>query len=492
MDNGGMQHRIAHTTGITFAQRNGPAFVPFVPFVDRRRCLRRDTAPRGILAATPHVWAAPGATRAVMTTETTIAPIPFESLRQHILPLRARAERRNAWLHRRLETVLPELMAREGFDMWIVAAREYNEDPVIMTLLPEPSMAARRRTILVFAKQPDGSVERLTLDRYGFGDFYARAWDPEAEDQFACLARVVREREPDTIGLNVSELFAFGDGLSHSEHQQIMAALGAPYASHVTSAERLAVGWLEQRIPEELDLYPQIVAVCHALIARAFSRHVITPGNTSTDDVVWWFRQTMLDLGVQAWFQPTVDIQAPGQRYDSAGDRRTTIQPGDLLHCDVGFAYLGLCTDQQQHAYVLRPGEHDAPQGLRTALAQGNQLQDILMAAMVPGRSGNEVLRLALERARSQGLRPSIYSHPLGYHGHAAGPTIGLWDQQGGVPGRGDYPLFDETCYAIELNVVAAAPEWDQDVRIALEEDAVLSGGRMRWLDGRQTRFHLI
>jgi hypothetical protein len=427
-----------------------------------------------------------------MSTEPDTTPLAFDTLRQHILPLRARAERRNAWLRRRLETVLPEIMRREGMDMWIFAAREYNEDPVIMTLLPEPAMAARRRTILVLTRRPDGSVERLTLDRYGFGDFYTRGWDPEAEDQFACLGRVVRERDPATIGLNVSELFAFGDGLSHGEHQLVVEALGPTYAPRVTSAERLAVGWLERRIPEELAAYPEIAAVCHSLVARAFSRHVITPGETTTEDVVWWFRQTMLDLGLQAWFQPTVDIQAPGQRFDSSGERRTTIQPGDLLHCDVGFSYLGLCTDQQQHAYVLRAGEQDAPAGLRAALAEGNRLQDILMEAMAPGRSGNEVLRLSLERARSEGLLPSVYSHPLGYHGHAAGPTIGLWDQQGGVPGRGDYPLYDETCYAVELNVVSDVPEWEQDVRIALEEDAALSGGAMRWLDGRQTRFHLI
>lgn len=427
-----------------------------------------------------------------MITEAAPAAIPFDTLRERILPLRARAERRNEWLRQRLDTLLPELMARAGLDMWIVAAREYNEDPVIMTLLPAPSMAARRRTILLFSRRADGGVERLSIDRYGFGEFYARGWDPEAEDQFACLARVVRERDPQAIGVNVSETFAFADGLSHSEHGQLVAALGPLYAGRVRSAERLAVGWLERRTPAELAAYPEIVAICHALIARAFSRQVITPGATTTDDVVWWFRQIMLDLGVAAWFQPTVDIQAPGQRYDDAGERRVVIEPGDLLHCDVGFAYMGLCTDQQQHAYVLRPGERAAPAGLRAALAAGNRLQDIHIDAMRPGRTGNEVLRAALERARAEGIRPSVYSHPLGHHGHAAGPTIGLWDQQGGVPGRGDYPLFDETCYAVELNVVCDVPEWGQDVRIALEEDAALTGGAMRWLDGRQTRLHII
>src|SRR6476469_7183083 len=117
--------------------------------------------------------------------------------RAKLLPLRAQADLRNAWLRERLDTLLPELMAREQFDAWIVAAREYNEDPVIMTLLPEPDMAARRRAILLFARGADDSVERLTHDRYGYGDFYTRSWDPETgEDQHACLARLLRERDP--------------------------------------------------------------------------------------------------------------------------------------------------------------------------------------------------------------------------------------------------------------------------------------------------------
>lgn len=408
------------------------------------------------------------------------------------LSLRAQAEQRNAWLRKRLDTLLPELMARAELDMWLVIAREYNEDPVVMTLLPEPEMSARRRTILVFARNADGSVERLTLSRYGFGDFYAAVWDADSEEQYACLARVIGERAPHRIGVNISADNAFADGLSHGEHEQLVAALGPELASRLASAEALAVGWLERRLPDELAIYPALIAMGNRLIAEAFSRAVITPGTTTTDDVVWWMRQTLHEHGLRAWFQPTITIQAPGQRYD-ADEPRTLILPGDLLHCDVGFCYLGLCTDQQQQAYVLPAGEQEAPAGLRAALAAANQLQDLLLAEMQPGRTGNEVLAAALAQARAAGLNPSIYSHPLGYHGHAAGPTIGLWDQQNGVAGGGDYPLYDETVYSIELNVRCPVPEWaEQEVRIALEEDAVLSGAQMRWLASRQTELHLV
>ena len=419
--------------------------------------------------------------------------LSIEDYQSKILPLRAQAEVRRRWLRERLDTLLPELMRREGFDLWLVIAREYNEDPVILTLLPEPSMSARRRTILAFFRRDDGSVERLTLDRYGFGEFYQSAWDPDREGQYDCLARIVRERDPQQIGIDVSETFAFADGLSHGEHALLAAALGETYLARTRSAERLAVGWLERRIAPELVVYPGIVELGHALIAEAFSTRVIQPGITSTDDVVWWLRQTMHDLGLRAWFHPTIDIQARGKPVDDKRDTRTLILPGDLLHCDVGFYYLGLATDQQQNAYVLEPGESDAPAGLKRALAEGNRAQDIHLSALRTGQSGNEVLRTVRAQAAAEGLRATIYSHPLGYHGHAAGPTIGLWDQQGGVPGRGDYELFNDTCYAIELNTHTPGAEWGgQDVRMALEEDAVLSAGRARWLSGRQSELWLI
>jgi Xaa-Pro aminopeptidase len=423
-----------------------------------------------------------------------------DAFRDRILPLRARAQVQNRWLKERLDHVLPEMMSREGFDMWIVIARECNEDPVILSLLPEPAMAARRRNILVFSLDRNATLEALSLDRYGYEGYYQPAWDPEREGQYECLGRIVRERKPAAIGINVSETFAFGDGLTHSEYAKLATALGQQTLQRARSAERLVVGWLERRTLAELTVYRGIVELGHAIIAEAFSNRTIQPGVTTTDDVVWWMRQKMLDLGLRAWFQPTVDIQAPGQGFRSPArgqqegwSPRKLIQPGDLLHCDMGFHYLGLATDQQQLAYVLKLGETDAPEGLKASLAEGNRLQDILAEEMVVGRTGNEILTAALSRAKAEGLTPSIYTHPIGYHGHGAGPTIGLWDMQTSVPGRGDYELFDDTCYAIELNATVAIPEWeDQKLTVALEEDAAITSGRLHWLAGRQTRLHLI
>jgi Xaa-Pro aminopeptidase len=397
----------------------------------------------------------------------------------------------DGWLKVRLDTVLPELMRREKFDMWLVVCEEYNEDPVYLTLVPFEDISARRLSMLVFYDRGEGqAIEKVTVSRYGIGDLYKSAWDPAKDpDQWQRLVQVIKDRRPKRIGIDESETFAFGDGLTASLKERLVRVLGKEYASRLQSAERLAVGWLERRIPEELETYPHVVAIAHAIIAEAFSRDVITPGATTAEDVSWWMRERIRGLGLSAWFHPDISIQRPKTSL-AKGD---VIHRGDLLHCDMGITYLRLNTDTQQHAYVLKEGEADAPQGLKDALAQGNKLQDILLAEFREGRTGNEVLAAALAKAKSEGLKPSIYTHPLGYHGHAAGPTIGLWDQQNGVPGAGDYPLFYDTVYSIELNAKANAPEWDnQEVTIALEQDAAFTRKGTYFLDERQTKFILI
>lgn len=414
-----------------------------------------------------------------------------DSTSYSILPLRKRAEVRSRWLARRLDEILPQIMKRESFDMWIVSAREYNEDPVIMTLLPPEMLSARRRTILVFYLPEEGEMERMILSRYDVPRLYRGVWDPDVQQQWECLARLIRERDPRRIGVGVSRTFAFGDGLTHSEYVQLIDALDAPYSDRIEGGERLALGWLERRLPAEMQAYSRIVEIAHSMIAEAFSTRVIHPGITTTEDVQWWFRQRIHDLGLSAWFHPSVSIQAHGLGFREDGRRQ--IRPGDLLHCDVGLKYLGLATDTQQLGYVTRLGESEVPPGLREGLARGNRLQEILAGEFIAGRSGNEILDRALKRAEEEGLVASIYTHPIGYHGHGAGPTIGLWDMQGGVPGKGDYQLFDDTCHAMELNVTHKVSEWSgQDVVFALEQDVLFTGGEVHYLAGRQTDFHLI
>ena len=408
-----------------------------------------------------------------------------------VLGLKDQAAVYDGWLSTRLDKLLPELMRREKIDMWLVICEEYNEDPVYLSLVPFASLSARRLTMLVmFDRGGDKGVERFSVNRYGIGRLFPTVWKANQEDQWQALSRAIKERDPKRIGIDESDVFAFGDGLSASKKARLVQALGPDYAKRLVGAERLAVGWLERRLPEEIEVYDHICAIAHAVIAEAFSASVITPGVTTAADVEWWIWEKFRSLGQTSWFNPGISVQRPKS---SPHKDSPVIHPGDLLHCDIGINYLRLDTDTQQHAYVLNPGETDAPKGLKDALAKGNRLQDILLGEMKIGLTGNQVLAAALKRAKGEGLRPSIYTHPLGVHGHAAGPTIGLWDRQDGVPGAGDYPLYPDTVYSIELNVVDAVAEWaGQDVQIALEQDAVLTAAGVRFLDKRQTELILI
>jgi Xaa-Pro aminopeptidase len=350
--------------------------------------------------------------------------------------------------------------------------------------------------LLIYDGGPEAGLETLAFARYPVGRFKA-AWDPEAEpDQWAALAAKLEALDPRVVAVNRSESFALADGLSSTEYTQLAAALSPALRGRLVSSEPLAVGWLETRLPEERARHAEAVALAHALLAEGLSSAVVTPGVTRTDELAWWLLEALRDRGLTSWFHPSVSVQRAGV-VDESGEARSlynvVIQPGDLVHVDFGLRYLGLYTDTQQMAYVLPPGTDAAPPWLSAAMARGNRLQDLLTNAFIAGQSGNAVLRAALGAARAEGLGGAIYTHPLGLHGHAAGPTIGMWDQQGGVPGSGDYPLYPNTAYAIELYASYAPPPWGgQRVRIKLEEDAFFDGERVTYLAGRQTAFHLI
>jgi Xaa-Pro aminopeptidase len=407
-----------------------------------------------------------------------------------VLPLREQAQLRDAWLRERLDTLVPRLMREAGVDMWILVAREYAEDPVLSTMLDAESFHARRRTILVFHDPGNGGpVERLTVSRYGLADLFPSAWKPETQpDQWKRLGEIVAERRPRRIAVNVSPGSAFADGLTKGQYDELRAALGDD-AKRIVPAGALAIGWLETRTPAEIARYPEIVRIAHGIIALGFSTHAVTPGRTTADDLVWWYRERIAGLKLATWFQPSVAIFRRGSG-ELGGD--TVIQRGDMLWVDFGITYLGLNTDTQHLAYVLRPGERDAPKGLRDGLAAANGVQDAVTGAFRTGRTGNDVLVAARATAIAKGLKPTIYSHPIGYHGHAAGSAIGFWDDQQPGP-RGTHPIRPMTAWSIELSATHAVPEWGgQQIAFRLEEDAWFDGTRVRYIDGRQTRFHLI
>lgn len=411
-----------------------------------------------------------------------------------VLSVRKQAEVIDSWLEDRMQNLLPSLMTETGIDMWIVMSREYNEDPVIRTLLPATWHAARRRTILVmYQPSPNAKVEAFAVARYDVGKSFKKAWDPEAQpDQWKALMEIIQAKNPKKIGLNYAKDYGHADGLTHFDYEEFMKNLPQAHQSKVVSAQTLAVRWLETRTAAEMASYKHIQELAHYIIAEGLSDRVITPGVTTTEDVVWFYREKIEEMKLDTWFHPTVDIQRPdpgsqeASRSFAVRPSEEVIMPGDLLHIDFGITYLRLNTDTQELAYVLKPGETEVPKYLQDALAVGNRLQDILTSNYVAGRTGNEILRASRQQMEKESIRGSIYTHPLGFYGHSAGPTIGMWDNQGDTPGAGDFPLHGNTGYAIELNAVVFVKEWNKDVRVMLEEGAFFDGKKVTYYNGRQ------
>jgi Xaa-Pro aminopeptidase len=426
--------------------------------------------------------------------------------------LRDQAFQQQRWFELRMERTLPMLMRREGVDMWVVPMREYNEDPLFKAITSPTTFAARRRTIYVFFDRGAQGVERIALGGTSQGNVFkavrsmkpvpqpaagSRGNERQAElwgdEQWSVLKQVIEERKPNKIAINTSRTFAFADGLSSGEKEGMLQALGAPWTSKIVNAEALAVDLIAARQPEEEAAFTELNRVAWAIISEAFSNKVITPGVTKADDVVWWMRQRLADLGLSTWFQPSVEVQRAFGSPELVGVNPTILK-GDVLHCDFGVTALGLNTDTQHMGYVLKDGETEVPAGLRKALANSNRLQDLTLEELKPGRTGNDVLKAVLARMRAEKIDGTEYSHPIGLHGHGAGALIGLWDYQDGVPGRGDHKIIPGMWYSIELQATTPVPEWNnQQVRSAQEEDVIIdASGKVRWAFGRQATFHVV
>lgn len=408
--------------------------------------------------------------------------------RPNIRPLREQARLTDEWLAERLQQLLPNLMRQAGMDMWILAADEHHESPLLRTLLPARiRLFSNRRTVLVLSLQENG-LECLALSRFDYSPIYQNVWQSGKEEQWDCLSKLVAERDPQRIAINSSRESAFGGDLTVTLQKELMTALGA-YSTRTASSEQLVLGWLQIKIKSELAIYPEVVSVAKFVVSEAFSGKTIQPGGTTGEEVTWAFRQLVCDLGLRSWFHPFVTVW----RQARVVDLNQPILEGDVLHVDFGLEYLGLCTDHQQHAYVLRAGEEDAPEFLQQAMATGNRMQDILALEMQPGRSGNEVLAAALKLAEAEGIRTEISSHPVGYHGHGAGPLIGYWGEQQGVPGLGDGRILPDSTFAMELVVMCPIPQWDNRIMyMGMEEDVAVRQGGASVIGDQQRRFLLV
>ncbi len=408
-------------------------------------------------------------------------------------PLRAEAELSTRILKDRLEQVLPWAMAEAGVDFWTVIARENHEDPLHKTLYTWDMPLARRTSIMIFCRDP----ETGRVDKYYLGmacpSMTAIYENPmqKGESVWDTAARLVKEHDPKTIAVNRSRLSGFCDGISSTLYEQFKEAVG-DYADRIVDGEPVSMRWLERVTPLEIEIMKVFTQITQDVVKACFSRDVITPGVTTTDDVSWAMRDLFHALGVHFWFGPDVNFQRKGEPTVMT---EGVIRPGDLLHCDIGFygTFIKLYTDIQWVAYILPEGETKAPAELQGLLDKGNRFRRIVMDNMEIGLTGNEVFSSAMESAQAAGLRPWLYSHTVGTFGHGAGPVIGMYDNQGFVPGKGEMKLDADMVYALELNVCDDLVFWDgQTVYMYIEENICQEKDRVYYLAEQQKDLILV
>ncbi|MBA3693163.1 MAG: M24 family metallopeptidase [Acidobacteria bacterium] len=412
-----------------------------------------------------------------------------------LLSQREQLKVREDWLTKRFDTILLPMMRRHNVSMWIVTNEEFHSDSVTEYIAPPIPYVGRRDFFVIFDNGK--TLDKIAVVRYmeeHLKLFYTVV-SPPRDKTAEILRKIVEERNPKTIALNFGGGRGQSDGITHDAYKFLADALGKDYESRFVSGGKFITDYLDTRLPEELEHYRNAVLVTDILTRRAFSNEVITPGKTTVGDVRWWLLQQVNNLGLTVWFQPDLRVQRQSktnetsQQFLSVADENLVLERGDLIHVDFGLNYMGLSTDWQKHAYILKKGEKDATQGLKNALKNTNRLQDVLFEKARAGMTGAEVYDQTMTQMKRENIEAMIYSHPIGTQGHGLGASIDFRKTIGGAEER--FRLGSYT--SIELNTSTIVPEWNnQKVTIMGEDDAFMTEKGYEFFRPRQTEFYLI
>jgi cyclophilin family peptidyl-prolyl cis-trans isomerase/Xaa-Pro aminopeptidase len=414
-----------------------------------------------------------------------------------LLPASRQIEVREGWLARRYQLLLP-MMRSHDIGMWIVVNEEFHDDPLVAFVAP-PRPYVGRRDIFVFIDAGDAGLKRVAITGYAEESVQRFFESPEEPSPAAkVLPALVARYQPKTIALSAGGARGVTRSLTHDAWLSLIEILGSDTAKRVVPAEPLIEEFLDTRTAEEAAPYRVLVEWTEYLARRALSNEVVTPGVTTVGDVRRWLYDQSAAAGLVPWFQPDLRIQ---RRSQAAGSSRgflavareaVVIEPGDVVHLDFGLDYMGLASDWQKMAYVLREGEIAVPPGLARAMANTNALQDALARISRPGKPAAKVFDETMADMKARGITAQIYSHPLGNQGHALGASI---DMRAARPAP-DAParrLRKGSYLAMELNTQTPVPEWDnQPVTVMAEDPVHLTDDGWQFFRPRQEAFYTI
>ncbi|KAI0722744.1 hypothetical protein C8Q76DRAFT_766893 [Earliella scabrosa] len=405
--------------------------------------------------------------------------------------LREQATILDGWRDERVSKI-PALLTKYRIDAWLMSQREYAEDTLWWSIKGATEYAPHRRTVLLFHSDPTNATNATTVGSQPAAP-NPRRWVDNTGAVWPELRAALDERNPRRIALNTDKFIAFGGGLHVGEYEALADGLGERWMERTVNEPMLSVEYVAARVPGQLEYYRVLQEITWALVEEAFSERVITPGVTTTEDVEWWYREKMLLLNVTTWNHPRVSVITP-ESFPGWSGTRDVIRPGDLLHVDFGITAMGMNTDVQHMAYVLRASESDAPEGLKEGLRKANRMQEIVLDRMRAGKTGNQVLRECLDQMKAEGIEGQIYSHPIGDWGHAPGAVMGFTNLPEFVPVLGELPILPNTYYSIELYAYSFVPERNETLRFRVEENVHWDDASQGWrfVYGRQERYHLI
>lgn len=426
------------------------------------------------------------------------APDPEIQTAQLLTPTQ-QMEIREGWLQQKHEALL-DMMRRHGVEMWIVVNEEFHNDPLTEFVAP-PEVYVGGRDLFVFVDGGDAGLKRVAIT--GFASERVRRFFESPEEPRPAkdvLPELLAEFDPQTIALSIDGRRGVTRSLTKSSYEWLSDIMGEVATEKFISAAPLIEEYLDTRIPDEFDHYLQAVKLTEELGRRAFSNEVIVPGITTVGEVRSWLMDQYWLHGVEPWFPPDIRVQRAGvemptsRGFLAVAPDGMVIARGDLLHLDIGFTYMGLNTDWQKMAYVLREGESVPPPGLEAGLDDATALWEVMGSVSRPGKSAGEVYTETMSEMEALGIEAMIYSHPLGNQGHGLGASIDFRsaDKENAEERRAK-ALRDGSYIAIEFNVAAEIPEWDgHKVWIMQEDPAYLTPDGWRHFVPRQESLYRI
>jgi len=387
----------------------------------------------------------------------------------------------------KFDLILPEVMRENDIDMWIIMNREGNFDP----LYPDMGEGYVGKTgYYVFTDKGNGRIERAALGISGYlleeGDAYDH-FGAEIE-----LKQYVTCRNPQRIGLNISQDIGGADGLSHSGYLELAEILGEEYEKRFVSAEKLASDFRSRRVASEIAVFAEACDIAYQITEKALSNEIITPGITTLEDVAWWMKEQLFERNLGSSFgMPSVYVTGAPGIIATSNDR--IIQRGDIIMIDWGVGLMNMYTDMKRMAYVLQEGETTVPAGIQNAFEQAVKVREIIKQTIQPGVTAKEAETAVYEALIKAGFNKMkgfnqfsekdktdviIGCHSVGNWGHGIGPSIAFFN-----PKRLEFTIQPSNLLSIELFAYTKLPEWGgKKLRVPLEDDAIVTERGVEWL----------